>query len=243
MPTGSLEYRTSFDVRANAEGQGFDGHASHFWSVDSYYTAVADGAFKKTIKERGEKILVAYNHNPERIIGRATDLKEDKTGLYFNARISDTTDGRDIMTMIRDEVPFGVSFSFKTVKSRPGTDDDPLTFTEYKGKPSDIEILTEMKLYELGPVPFPANELADIAAVRARAEIDYLTNILNAIRSGELSDELEAAARQIQDALSEQAGAGTPTPLEIEARRRKRNNDVRAALALARTNGLLGVQA
>lgn len=236
----NMHYRTSENVRANAEGQGFSGHASTFWAVDSYWTAMAKGAFRKTIQERGDKILVMWDHDPSRLVGRATDLKEDKDGLYFNARISDTQHGRDLMTLLRDEVPLGVSFSFNTVKSRSATDDDPLDFSQFPNvKRDQVEVITEVKLYELGPVAYPANELADIAAVRAKAQHDHLSAILDAIRSDEpLDAALEAEIGKIVDEYQKRAEAATSTSLtegivqvvELDEERKARLN---AAIAFA----------
>jgi HK97 family phage prohead protease len=206
--TPDIQYRTA-ELRAEDDGAGFSGYASHFWSVDSYMTAVKPGAFRKTIKERGAKTPILWQHDPYSPIGRPTELKEDKTGLRFNAAITEaTTYGRDAMALLRDGVPLGMSFGFQTIKSRAAGDDDPLDFGQYKAKPEDIQVIEEVKLWEVSLVTFPANELAAINDVRAVAEADALTTLIEHIRGGSVSDEHAALVADLVAAYQERAEAG-----------------------------------
>lgn len=235
-----IQYRTA-ELRAAEDGAGFSGYASHFWSVDSYLTAVKDGAFKKTIRERGEKTPILWQHDAYAPIGKPTELKEDKTGLKFNALISEgTTFGKDAMTLLRDGVPLGMSFGFQTTRSRPATKEDPLDFSLFKAKPEDVEIIEEVKLWEISLVTFPANEMAAINDVRAVAEADALSSLIEHIRDGSLSDEHAALIAELVAAYEERAAAGAETsattaPDPDQARRRER--DVQIALERARAYG------
>lgn len=233
-----MQYRTSHELRADSEGPGFSGYASHFGSVDSYVSVVKRGAFKKTLNERGDRIPLLFNHDSNAVIGRFTELKEDAIGLRFNARVSETSLGTDVLRLLRDDVPLGMSFGFSTIKSRTATDDDEIIETEYsKGrKRSDIEIIEEVKLYEASTVTFPANELAPIQNVRKMAELDHLDTILNALREGTADDGMLLRAHQIVEAI--QAGAGDATPLDEpegdETPVRSRARDIDITLALMR---------
>ena len=83
-----LEYRT-FDVRAvDPDRPGFSGYASTFWTVDTYNTAMAPGAFKRTLKHRGDTRVLLWQHDPDKPIGKTTTLKEDKTGRSPSTRRS-----------------------------------------------------------------------------------------------------------------------------------------------------------
>ena len=245
-----IQYRMA-ELRAADDGAGFSGYASHFWSVDSYYTAVKPGAFRKTIRERGERIPILWQHNPDWPIGRPSELKEDKTGLRFDAAISEaTTYGRDAMALLRDGVPLGVSFGFQTTKSRPATSDDPLDFGQVKAKPDEVQVIEEVRLWEVSLVTFPANEQAAINDVRAVAEADALRSLLEDLRAGRLADEDARAAllHQLVDAWAARSkpepdpDAGT-TPLADETTRRRRQSlNARAALALASLQGVITVE-
>jgi hypothetical protein len=195
-----IEYRP---VPARAEvaedgGGGFSGYASTFWHVDSFGTAFAPGAFRKSVRERGDRVLVLWQHDPYLPIGRPTVLKEDKAGLRVEARISEGTQyGRDAMALLRDGVPLGLSVGFRTVRERPATEDDAehLDFEKspkelqrlYKDDPGAIYVIEEAKLYEFSAVSFPANEFAEIEAVRSDAQADALLTVLADLRAGRAS--------------------------------------------------------
>lgn len=237
----NIQYRMA-DARAADDGAGVSGYASHFWSVDSYLTAVKPGAFRKTIRERGERVPVLWQHDPDKPIGRPTSLKEDKTGLAFNAAITEaTTYGRDAMALLRDGVPLGVSFGFQTIKSRGATKDDPLDFAQYKAKPEDVQIIEEVRLWEVSLVTFPANEAATINDVRAVAEADAVASLIEHMRAGTLSDEQRALVADLVatfDALPEPE-PDPSTPLAAANAQRKRDIAVQFALAEARRMGVL----
>jgi HK97 family phage prohead protease len=239
-----IQYRMA-ELRASDDARGFSGYASHFGTVDSYGTAVKKGAFRKTLKERGERIPVLWQHNPDWPIGRPTELKEDKTGLRFDAAISEaTTYGRDAMALLRDDVPLGMSFGFQTIKSREATDDDSLDysqapdfFTSKEGK-KHVQVIEEVRLWEISLVTFAANEQAMINDVRAAAEADALHSLIEHIRDGSLSGDHAALVADLVAAYEQRAEPepGPPTPLAgLNARRR-----IDIALALHRGHDWLG---
>ena len=218
-----IQYRTAFEFKASDsdETPGFEGYASTFWAADSYYSAMAPGAFKKSIRERAEKIPVLWNHNPQSPIGKHLALKEDKTGLYVNIGIADDgAEGSTFLKRMRFGVPFGMSFGFQTVKDRSAEDDDPIDLSQLNGaKKADIRVITEVKYWESSPVTFPANEAAGMTSTRQQREIDALASLLDSIRSGALTDEQRADIEQLVAAWQTRAGAGSdPTPLGDEAR-------------------------
>src|SRR5215210_5228445 len=120
-----IEFR-GFDLRAEADSS-FDGYASTFWHVDSYGTAFAPGAWTKTVNDQSSKALVLWQHWTDQVLGRPTAMAEDETGLRVSARITEsTTIGRDVMALLRDEVPLSLSVGFRTIAERLATDADPL---------------------------------------------------------------------------------------------------------------------
>ena len=242
-----IQYRMA-DVRAADNGAGLSGYASHFYSVDSYGTAVKRGAFRKTIRERGDRVPVLWQHNPDTPIGKPTELKEDRTGLFFHAAISEgTTHGRDVMALLRDGVPLGMSFGFQTIKDRAAEDDDELDFTHApdwtKGKDGrkQVRVIEEVRLWEISAVTFPANELATINDVRAVAEADAVSSLIEHMRSGTLTDEHRALVAELVAAFHAlpEPEPDPSTPLADETARRKRERDLQYALAQARRMGVL----
>ena len=241
----NLQYRTA-EIRADDDGAGLSGYASHFGSIDSYGTAVKRGAFAKTIRERGGRIPVLWNHWSDSPIGKPDELKEDETGLWFNASISEgTTHGRDVMTLLRDGVPLGMSFGFETIRSRPVEEGDILDWSQapdfYKDPENHeyVRMIEEVRLWEISVVTFPANELATINDVRQIDQIDALTTLLEDLRSGDLTedDRRWSHLHSIVAAMPTLPEPGTPTPPPPhDARRRIR--EAQALLAL-RQHGII----
>lgn len=240
-----IQYRMA-DVRAADDGAGMSGYASHFYSVDSYGTALKKGAFRKTIRERGDKIPVLWQHNPDTPIGKPTLLKEDTTGLFFNASISEgTTHGRDVMALLRDGVPLGMSFGFQTIKDRAATDDDQLDYSGapdfFKGKhgKAEVRVIEEVRLWEISAVTFPANEQATINDVRAIAEADALSSLIEHVRAGTLTDDQAALVADLVAAFTarQEPEPAPTTPLPDENARRLTLRDIELAIALGTSEG------
>lgn len=239
-----VQFRTAapdaFAIRADGDTPGFSGHAATFMVADSYWTAFAKGAFRKSLKDRGDRLPVLWQHWPDYPIGRHVEIKEDTDGLFVDvALVDDGAEGTTALSRLRGGVPLGLSFGFQTVKDRSAEDDDEIDVSQLpKGANKDeLRIITEVRLWETSLVTFPANEAATITAVRSEIETDALSLLLDAIRTGDMSDAQYAqivAAWQARDG----AGAGTDhsTPTDAKARRRQA---VDIALALAKNRGLL----
>ena len=242
--------RRTVEIRADSDGAGLSGYASHFNSIDSYGTAMKKGAFAKTISERGNRIPVLWNHWSDTPIGKPTQLKEDDTGLWFNATISDgTVAGKDAMTLLRDGVPLGMSFGFETIRSRPIEEGDDLDWSqapEWFKNPenaTDVRIIEEVRLWEISVVTFPANEMATIDSVRAAEHVDALNSLLEDLRAGRIEKD-DARWQQLQDVAAFTATQPEPSPDDTplpspDARRRNLDQLAQVALADARLKGLI----
>lgn len=228
MPQPAEETR-EFEVRAsaNAEEPGFSGYAANFLSVDSHGSAFGRSAFRKTIRERGDKIPVLYNHDPDKLIGKTSELRSDAKGLKFSARIiEDTTWGKDVMALVRAEILTGASFRFNSIKERPGLPADNINLDGLRGvKPEDIRFIEEVRLKEISPVTFPSNPLSQIESYRSEDHDEFIEELVDRIRSAELdADQIERLTETI-DALrsaladdSDEQPEPLVTPLSDEAR-------------------------
>lgn len=229
MPPKSVEYRSTFDVRATDDG-GITGHSSTFWAVDAYYTAMAPGAFQRSLAERGDRIPLLLNHDPNLNIGIPSEQREDDKGLYLEATIfDDGADGSTLMRRLRAGARYGMSFGFQTLQDRSATENDPLDFSQFPAiTRNEVRIISEVKLYEHSIVTFPANEAAEIEAVRQRATADALRAILDDVRDNRLSDDERALVRQIVAAFpGVPDGTAAPDPARMARR-------LDAEIALAR---------
>lgn len=121
-------------------------------------TVIHKGAFQKTLRQRGHKVKILWQHDSHSPIGLPVELKETDQGLEVIGKISDTAIGRDVLTLMRDGVVDALSIGF-----------DPLKWEmEEKGKGANREMtrhVKEVKLYEISPVSFAADSKAKISEV------------------------------------------------------------------------------
>lgn len=140
------------DLKADDDARTVEGYASVFNNVDSYSDIVMPGAFAKSIK--GRKPAMLWQHNSDQPIGVWDEMEEQKKGLFVKGRILPTTHGNDAYTLVKEGAVSGMSIGYAARKWE--TDSE-------KG----IRKLTEVELYEVSLVTFPANEKAQITRVKA----------------------------------------------------------------------------
>lgn len=135
------------------------GHAAVF-NKDSedfggWIERVAPGAFDDVLEDDA---IAAMNHDPNQIFGRNgknMKLSVDKTGLRYVVKMPDTTLGRDIRQLIKDEIITQSSFAF-TVRTQQ--------WEHFKDKPSIRTIVKVDRLYDVAPVAYPAYPDTTVAA-------------------------------------------------------------------------------
>lgn len=146
-----------FETKAVADDRSFEGYGSVFGVKDSYADVVAKGAFASTLKSAnraGRAPALLWQHDPSMPIGVYTDMREDDTGLFVKGRFSRTTKGDEAYELLKDGALSGLSIGFTTTKS---------TMDEKSG----IRTLTEIDLWEVSLVTFPANQAARVTAVKS----------------------------------------------------------------------------
>ena len=250
----AVQFRSFADVRTDTDAGGFDGYASTFWSVDSYGTAVAPGAFRRSLshKKREDgtyKVPVLFQHDPALHVGVPTVLRDEGkngVGLYAETRLFDdggTVPGTGSVTLrqLRQGAVYALSIGFRTVKDRSANDDDPLTFATddpwvKKLNRNEIRVLDELELWEFSVVTFEANQDAQITSVRSDLTFEGLAIALDQLRDGTataahlaLIDEVVSVRTAPGSSVLEQA----PTAPDLT----RRNRDIDIAIALATARG------
>jgi len=146
-----IEFKNIKLGRDAVEGRTIAGYASTFGNIDKVLDVVEAGAFKKTLRERGKKVKVYYNHSQP--IGLPIKMAEDDIGLFTESVISQTPKGDEIITLVKDGVIDEMSIAYEVVNHDP--------------RKNGGRVLKEIKLYEYGPVDFGANEKAQIIGVKS----------------------------------------------------------------------------
>lgn len=171
----NLSRTVEFRAAPSDDGLTLQGYAAVFneWTeIDSwegtFRERIAPGAFKRTLGQRMP--VLQFDHGSHPLIGsiplgRITSIVEDERGLKVKARLSDNWLVEPVRDAIRDGAIDGMSFRF----SVPANGDKVV-----RGKDGVLErTITEIALYEVGPVVFPAYEQTSVG-VRSREALDAL---------------------------------------------------------------------
>lgn len=219
------ESRDFAEVRADKESAGFSGYAARFLIPDSHGSVFSRSSFNKTLRERKDRIPVLFNHDPDKIIGKATELRADGKGLRFDSRIAeDTFWGKEVMSLVRADILTGMSFGFRSIRERPGLPTDNIDLSAHRGaKPEEIRFIEEVRLKELSAVPFPSNESSQIDSYRSEDADEALEEIIENLRNLDLTSEqierLTEELRSFADTHQEEAPITEgPVTLDEESR-------------------------
>lgn len=165
-----LEYKAfPFEVKETAETGEFSGYLSVFGNADSYREVVMPGAFAQTLAEwnsKGRLPPVLWQHRTAEPIGPFTKMQEDTKGLYVEGRLllNDIQRAKEAHALMRAKVIGGMSIGFETI----GEEID---------KVNRLRNLTKVKLWEGSIVTFPANEEAQVQAVKSALGIGGLPTL------------------------------------------------------------------
>lgn len=157
-----MEYKQGLiEVKAVPEGKNLfvEGYAAIFGNEDSYNDIIVAGAFTKTIAgKEGKRIRLCLQHDMDDVIGKIIELKEDERGLWFRAKISNTTKGRDLAELIQDEAINEISIGYKSIVWE---------IDEVR----NVRMLKEVQLYEISFVSRAANPQAVIQTTEIKTEV------------------------------------------------------------------------
>jgi len=124
------------------------------------------GSFARTLEQRADRVKVLFNHGfdpsiGDKPLGKPEKIMEKAAGLWTETPLDDTSYNRDLRASLASGALDGMSFRFSVVREEwiePDEDD---------AASLPLRRLLEVKLYEFGPVTYPAYE-ATTAGVRAR---------------------------------------------------------------------------
>jgi hypothetical protein len=149
-----------FDEMDDEDDKGvIKGYASMFNNVDSDNDVITRGAYAKTLQENSERIAFLYQHNMQQPIGKPLSMKEDDKGLYIEAKISNSSLGKDVKTMVSEGILKEFSVGFIPIKE------------EVVGNYNHIK---EIKLFEFSLVTLAANPLAQVTEYKGTKSVDNL---------------------------------------------------------------------
>lgn len=138
----------------------FIGYGSTFGGEpDAYGEVVKSGAFSDTLKEHkksGTLPKLLWQHSPSEPIGIYREMKEDDHGLFVHGQLDtsgDVPEARKAHALMKSGAVDGLSIGFQVQKFEVDEDEEIVT-------------LTQIKLWEVSVVTFPANQSAVVTAVK-----------------------------------------------------------------------------
>lgn len=205
------EFNVSY--KENSEGNGYiEGYASTWVrEPDSYGDIVKQGAFKRTLQEwydSGRKIPFLWSHGMDDLkafIGSAT-ADEDDYGLHFVAELDDTPEAQRVRELYKDGRLSKFSFAYDIL-------DEGQVELEDGRKANELRDLT---LYEISAVTVPANDTAEVIAVKDGMEVAEVKS--GRRNSAKDEDAIRQAISLLQSVLdADQANDGEDEPKANEA--------------------------
>ncbi len=151
----------ALDIRAAGDDGSIDGYGSVFGVRDNYDDVIASGAFVASLaahKASGTMPAMLWQHDAGEPIGIWSEMVEDAKGLRVKGQLAlETTRGREAHALLKIGALNGLSIGF--VSKQWAYDRD-----------TEVRTLTEIDLWEVSLVTFPANVKARVTNIKAAAE-------------------------------------------------------------------------
>lgn len=159
---GGLQSRNvALELRAVGDDGSVEGYGSVFNVKDNYDDVIAPGSFTGSLaehKSEGTMPAMLWQHNCDEPIGIWTEMVEDAKGLKIKGKLAlDTTRGKEAYALLKLGALNGLSIGFRTKQS---------TYD----RETEIRTLTEIDLWEVSLVTFPANEKARVTNVKTATD-------------------------------------------------------------------------
>ncbi|AUU92111.1 TPA: HK97 family phage prohead protease [Kluyvera intermedia] len=151
----------------------FEGYASVFGNVDSDGDIILPGAYKNTLTNRTRKVAMFFNHRAwELPVGKWDAFQEDSKGLFVRGQLTPGHSGAsDLKAAMEHGTVEGMSVGFAVNKD------------DYALSPGGGRIYKNISdLREISVCTFPANELANVSAMKSIDGIETIRDVENWLR-------------------------------------------------------------
>jgi uncharacterized protein len=198
------DFETEFEVREEGDGMTFVGYAAKFnepsENLGGFIEYVERGAFSRSLKSRND-VMLLWNHDSGEPLASTRSgtmkLYEDEVGLRVEARLPETTRGRDTAALLRQGIVRKMSFGFNVIKDSWNSEG-----TERR--------LKSVRLFETSIVVWPAYQATeagvrglDLVAQRASVDADQLADVMLKIEEGaDLTTEQAELIKTVADQLA-----------------------------------------
>lgn len=151
----TMEYRaTGGELRTGGKMR-ISGYAAVYgaeYDCGSFVETIRRGAFKTVLQD---DVRCLFNHDPNNLLGRTKSgtmsIREDSRGLFFECQLPNTSTGQEVYSSVERGDISGASFAF-AVQTQ-----------EWSDNGQRREIILMKKLFDAGPVTYPAYESTSVA--------------------------------------------------------------------------------
>lgn len=132
-------------------------YALAFGNIDSYGDIIRTGACDKWLRsEDSKRCALCYQHDIRNVIGVITEKGVDDKGLWIEADILPTQQGKDVQILMQAGAIKEFSIGYYA---------DTYTYGKEDGQ--DVRYLEEISIVEVSPVTRAANPLATLTDMKA----------------------------------------------------------------------------
>lgn len=132
-------------------------YALAFGNIDSYGDIIKTGACDKWLRsEDSKRCALCYQHDIRNVIGVITEKGVDDKGLWIEADILPTQQGKDVQILMQAGAIKEFSIGYYA---------DTYTYGKEDGQ--DVRYLEEISIVEVSPVTRAANPLATLTDMKA----------------------------------------------------------------------------
>ena len=173
----------------------FRGYAAVFNSPSEplpFTEVIREGAFMRSLKTRNE-VKMFMNHNTDHVLASTRSgtlkLKEDSTGLLAEAKLPETTSGRDLSVLMQRGDVHSMSFGFSVPPNGDKWSQDGATRELHQIRLHEVSVVTGFPAYEATTADV---RTIDILATRTLVDADSLADAMIRLEEGQTLTETQA---------------------------------------------------
>jgi len=199
----------------------FRGYAAVFDSPSEplpFTEYIRTGAFQRSLKTRNE-VKMFMNHNMDHILASTRSgtlrLTEDSKGLLAEAKLPETTVGRDLSVLMQRGDVHSMSFGFSVPPNGDKWSSDGSTRELHQIRLHEVSVVTGFPAYEATTADV---RTIDILATRTLVDADSLADAMVRLEEGQTLTDTQA---EILTEVVSKLRADQPNPADLLEIKRK----------------------
>jgi HK97 family phage prohead protease len=219
--TSPANFELNFEGEASSDKMTFRGYAAVFDSPSEplpFTEYIRTGAFQRSLKTRNE-VKMFMNHNMDHILASTRSgtlrLTEDSKGLLAEAKLPETTVGRDLSVLMQRGDVHSMSFGFSVPPNGDKWSSDGSTRELHQIRLHEVSVVTGFPAYEATTADV---RTIDILATRTLVDADSLADAMVRLEEGQTLTDTQA---EILTEVVSKLRADQPNPADLLEIKRK----------------------